>query len=92
MRRGLLLGATLGIVNASVVVLLDWALRRRRDLGWFSYPSSPRRYADYLPRPHVVSGWAAVAVITCALIAVNMLVAVGYVFVSRSREATCASS
>ena len=87
-RRGLLAGAALGVMNAGVVVLLDWVLRRRGDFGWYSYSPMPRRYADYLPAPHVVSGWAAAAVFAGVLVALNMIVAAGYVIMRRRRTSS----
>jgi heme/copper-type cytochrome/quinol oxidase subunit 1 len=73
----------LGVVNTGAVVALEWALRRRGDFGWYSYTPMPRRYADYLPSQHVVSGWAAIGVVAGVLVAVNVVIAVGYVLARR---------
>jgi hypothetical protein len=88
MRSGLLLGVALGAVNTAVVVLLDWALRKRSDFGWFAYSPMHGRYADYLPPQHVVTGWAAVAVVAGVLIVLNMAMAAGYVVVRRRARPT----
>ena len=85
MRRGLLLGAATGVVDAVVVLLLDWALRDRGDVGWVSYSPMPARYADYLRPRHVVNGWAAVAVVLAALVVVNMVLVAAYVLLRRRR-------
>lgn len=85
MRRGLLLGAALGVINAGVVVLFEWTLRRQGDFGWYSYSPMPRRYADYLAPQHRLSGWAAAALVTVVLVAVNMLVVAAYLLIRRRR-------
>jgi heme/copper-type cytochrome/quinol oxidase subunit 1 len=87
MRRGLLLGAALGVTNAGAVLLLAWALHRSGDFGWYSYSPMPRRYADYLtssPSP-VVSGWAAIGLIAAVLIALNMVLVATYMLVRKRR-------
>lgn len=86
MRRGLLLGGALGVINTAVVVLLEWAMRRRGDFGWSGYAPAPR-YADYLPAPHVVSGWSAVALVAAVLVGVNVLVLVADAAIRRRRSA-----
>lgn len=86
MRRGVLLGAALGVINAGVVVLLDWALRRRGDFGWYSYTPMPQRYSDYLPPQHVVRGWAAVAVVVGVLVVVNAAVVAAYAVMKGRRQ------
>lgn len=83
MRRGLLLGAALGVINAGAVVLLSWVTRRRGDFGWYSYTPMPRRYADYAPTGNVVNGWAAVALVVGVLIAVNVVLVTAYFLVRR---------
>lgn len=73
----------LGVIDAGVVVLLDRALRKRGDFGWYSYSPMPRRYADYLAPEHVLSGWAAVGVVAGALISVNAIAVAAYLLIRR---------
>ena len=84
-RRGLLLGGALGIVNTGVVLALEWALQRRGDFGWYSYSPMPRRYSGYLPAQHVVSGWAAVGLFAGVLVLVNAVLVMACLLVLRRR-------
>ena len=78
MRRGVLLGATLGVLNAAVMLVLGRALGRGGDYGWYSYSPMPRRYADYLPPDHIVNGRAALAVVLVVLAVVDSILLVAY--------------
>ena len=85
MRRGLLLGAALGVVDAGVVVLLDWALRRHGnfDYGWYAYSPLTDRTAVVVTPDHVVNRWFAFVIVIGALVVVNCALAAGYVLVQR---------
>ena len=82
MRRGVLLGAGLGLPNAGTVLLLPWLIDQPRDFGWYAYSPMPRRYADYLPNSGV-HGWSAVAVVFAVLVVFNAAAVGAYVLVQK---------
>jgi heme/copper-type cytochrome/quinol oxidase subunit 1 len=65
------------------VLALAWLFRGPSEFGWYSYSPMPRRYSDYLPADHAVSGWAAVVTVVAALVAVNVVAALGYTLLRR---------
>ena len=78
MRRGLLLGATLGVINVSVMLAMDRMVGRSGEVGWYSYSPMPRRYSDYLPPDHIVNGRVALALVLAVLIVVNSIAVMAY--------------
>jgi heme/copper-type cytochrome/quinol oxidase subunit 1 len=86
MRRGLLLGAVLGIVNTAVVLLISWMFRPPTTYGFYSYSPMPKRYSDYLPPSHQVTGWASIALVAGVLVAVNIALGAVYVAIRQLRR------
>ena len=84
MRRGIWLGAALGLLNASVVLLLARTLGRSGEFGWYAYSPMPARYSD-LPGTQL-TGWALAAVVIGVLVVVNVLATMGYWLLRRRRE------
>ncbi|MDQ1694678.1 MAG: hypothetical protein QOJ03_31 [Frankiaceae bacterium] len=83
MRRGLVLGGLLGLLNGvGALVAARW-LTRQTDVGWFAYSPMPRRYADYLVAPESRS-WTPVVLVLLGFILANGL-ALG-AFIARSRR------
>ena len=78
MKKGLLLGATLGVINPAVMLVLDRMLGRGGDFGWYAYSPMPRLYADYQPPDHIVNGRLALAVALAVLGVVNSILVVAF--------------
>lgn len=77
MRRGVLLGAAAGLLNAGVAVAVVWLLGRRPgDYGWYSYTPMPARYSDYLSGPGARPGWELALIVAAALAVLDGLLAV----------------
>ena len=73
MRRGLLLGSVIGLVNAGLAISLAWWFGRMQgDFGFYSYTPMPRRYADYLPASST-PGWKIALFLLAAFLVVNAL-------------------
>ena len=74
-RRGLLLGTVIGLLNAALAVSLAWWFGRApSEWGWYSYSPMPRRYADYLPASST-AGWKIVLVLVATFLIVNIVAA-----------------
>ena len=69
MRRGLVLGSVLGLLNSVLVLVLVWALEPPTEFGWYAYSPMPRRYSDLSASG--VHGWTAVALVVSALTLAN---------------------
>lgn len=87
MRRGLVLGSVLGLLNSALVLVLVWALEPPTEFGWYAYSPMPRRYSDYLPASRV-HGWTAVALVAVALTLANALIVGVWSLVRKRRMAT----
>ncbi|HVI16945.1 MAG TPA: hypothetical protein VM712_01115 [Gaiellales bacterium] len=78
MRRGLLLGSVIGLVNAGLAISLAWWFGRppggfgSGDFGFYSYTPMPRRYADYLPASST-PGWTIALFLLAAFLVVNAI-------------------
>ena len=77
-RPGLLMGASLGVINVSLMLAMDRMLGRSGDVGWYSYSPMTRRYSDYLPPDHIVNGRLALALVLAVLVVVNSVAVVAY--------------
>lgn len=85
-RRGLMLGSVVGLLNAGVAILLAWVFGRRPgEFGWYSYTPMPRRYADYAPLP-TTPGWKIGLVLVAVFLFLNMAIAAVVLVVSRRRR------
>jgi len=85
MRRGLLLGCVVGLLNAGLAMLLAWWFGRRpAEFGWYSYAPMPRRYADYV-RASTTPGWKIALVLLASFLIVNSMAAAA-VFCVRGRR------
>src|SRR5436190_23899011 len=86
-RRGLLLGSVIGLLNAGLAILLAWWFGRRpAEFGWYSYTPMPRRYADYLPASSAPS-WQIAVVVLAVFLIVNTAAAAAVVYFRRSQRA-----
>jgi heme/copper-type cytochrome/quinol oxidase subunit 1 len=86
-RRGLLLGSVIGLLNAGLALLLAWWFGRRpAEFGWYSYTPMPRRYADYLPASST-PGWKIAVVLLASFLIVNTAAAAAVFYFRRSQRA-----
>ena len=70
-RRGLLLGSAVGLLNACVAIALAWWFGHRpHDFGWYSYTPLTRHYADYGPLS-TTPGWKIALVCVLTFLVVN---------------------
>jgi MFS-type transporter involved in bile tolerance (Atg22 family) len=83
MRRGLLFGVVLGVVNAASVVLLGRVLGPGSDFRGYSNTPMPPRYTDYLATAQGVTGVTAVGLLVAVLLGVNTVLVVGYLLFRR---------
>jgi heme/copper-type cytochrome/quinol oxidase subunit 1 len=83
MRRGLLCGTALGLLNAGLALLAGHWLSRETAFGWYAYSPMPRRYADYSP-PSAPRGWLVIVVLISGFVIANA-VAVGAFMLVRAR-------
>ena len=87
MRRGLVIGTVIGLLNAGLAVLLAWWFGRRpAEFGWYSYTPMPRRYADYLPASPT-PGWKIAVVLLASFLIVNTAAAAAVLYFRRSQRA-----
>ena len=85
MRKTLLFGGVLGLLNATIALVGAHLLSRSGTYGWYAYSPMPSRYADYLPSRGPYR-WAAVAVVVAAFVVVNAAVVAGFVTYDRRRR------
>ena len=83
MRRGLLVGAGVGALNAGLALLLVWWFGRRpAEFGWYAYSPLNGRFSDYFGS--VTPRWEIIAVTVGAFVLANA--AVGALVVRRRRR------
>jgi hypothetical protein len=83
MRRGLLLGSVIGLLNGGVALVLAWWFGRGpHEFGWYSYTPMPRRYADYLPASST-PGWHIALVLLAAFLVANAAATAVFLFLRR---------